>query len=118
MNYTMDSKPVVAISGKDIRYITLNMEPVATNRTDVDCFSITNSQNNEVMEVGPMQSSAMVALEPDPGTVTFNITTMYHCPSLNNDPVQYFVKVPCKYFNLLFLIYNIIAFICFRKSKL
>ncbi len=96
MNHTVDSKPVVDGSGKDMRYITLNMEPVSTNRTDVDFFSITNSQNDEVIEVEATQSSVTIVLEPEPGTVTFNVTTMYHCPSLNNDTVQYVVKVPCK----------------------
>ncbi len=105
MNHTMDSKPVVDGSGKDMRYITLNMEPVLADRTDVDCFSITNSQNNEVMEVGPMQSSATVALKPNT-TVTFSVTTIYHCPSPSEDPVQYVVMVPCKYFNLRFYLFS------------
>ena len=93
MNHAMDSKNV-PINGVDIRYVTLNMEPVSTDRTGVDHFSITNSQNNEVMEVKVTQSSVTIVLVP--GTVTVNVTTIYDCPSLS-DPVQYVVVVPGKF---------------------
>ncbi len=91
----MDSK-LVPINGVNIRYITLYMEPVSISRNDVIGFSITNSQNDEVLRVGLAQISVTIVLTP--GTVTFNVTTIYDCPSLS-DPVQYVVVVPCKYFN-------------------
>ncbi len=73
-----------ASSGDDERIsVTFNIIP--SNRTDVDYFSITNSQN-EVMKVGPTESSVTLCLEP--GTVTFNITTEYKCP-FTSDPVQF-----------------------------
>ncbi len=76
-----------------MRSITLYMEPVSADRTDVIEFSITNSQNDEVLRVGLTQSSVTIALAP--GTVTLNVNTIYDCPSLS-DPVQYVVVVPCK----------------------
>ncbi len=90
----MDSKSV-PINRVNIRYITLNMKPVSTDRTDVIGFSITNSQNDDVLRMGVTQSSVTIVLAP--GAVTFNVTTIYDCPSLS-DPVQYVVVVPCKYF--------------------
>ena len=92
VNHTLDSK-IVPNDGVNIRYVTLNMEPVLADRTDVNGFSITNSQNDEVLRVGLTPSSVTIALAP--GTVTFNITTLFDCPSL---PFQYYVvEVPCKY---------------------
>ncbi len=70
------------------------MELVSTDRTDVIGFSITNSQNDEALRVGLTQSSVTIVLAP--GRVTFNVTTIYDCPSLS-DPVQYVVVIPCKY---------------------
>ncbi len=70
----MDSKSV-PINGVNIRYITHYMEPVSADRTDVIGFSITNSQNDEVLRVGPTQSSVTIVLAP--GTVTFNVTTVH-----------------------------------------
>ncbi len=79
ITHTVDS------NGVNIRYVTLNMEPVLTDRTDVNGFSITNSQNDEVLRVGLTQSSVTIALAP--GTVTLNVTTIYDCPSLSDCPI-------------------------------
>ncbi len=74
MDHTMDFKRA-PINGVDVRYITLRMEPVSTDKTDVIGFSITNSQNDEVLRVGLTQSSVTIVLAP--GTVTFNVTTVH-----------------------------------------
>ncbi len=72
MDYTSNSK--CATFGQDKRRcVTFNIIP--SNRIDVDCFSITNSQNDEVMKVEPTVRSVTLCL--DPGMVTFNITTKY-----------------------------------------
>ncbi len=79
------------------RYVILNITP--SNRTDVDCFSITNLQNNETIKVKPTEGSVTVCLEP--GMVNFAVDTVYTCPFTSN-PVQFTVEMPgeCSY-NLL-----------------
>ena len=64
--------PKCASSRDDERKsVTFNIIP--SNRTDVDYFSITNSQNDEVIEVKPTERSFTTVLEP--GMVTFSVTT-------------------------------------------
>ncbi len=79
-NFTFNSKRI-HFGESETRCITFNIIP--SNRTDVDYFSITNSQNNEVKKVGPTESNVTLCLEP--GMVTFNITTEYRCP-FTSDP--------------------------------
>ncbi len=71
------------------RCVTLDIIP--TDRTDVEYFSIINSQNDEVIEVEPTERSVTLCLEP--GNVTFNITTEYICP-FTSDPVQLTMEIP------------------------
>ncbi len=92
MNYTVDNKSVL-MSEDNIIYVTLNLEPVSTDRTDVIGFSITNSQNDEVLRVEPTNSSVTIALRP--GKVNFTVTTIYDCPS-QIDTSHYKVDVPSK----------------------
>ncbi len=91
MDYTFTSK--CASFGQDKRRcVTCKIIP--SNRTDVDYFSITNSQNDDVMKVEPTERSVTLCLEP--GTVTFNITTEYICP-FTSDPVQLTMEIPSEY---------------------
>ena len=71
------------------RCVTFKIIP--SNRTDVDYFSITNSQNDEVMKVEPTERSVTLCLEP--GTVIFNITTEYKCP-FTSDPWIFTREIP------------------------
>ncbi len=71
------------------RCVTFNTIP--SDRTDVDYFSITNSQNDDVMKVEPTESSITLCL--DPGTVTLNITTEYICP-FTSPPVPFTMEIP------------------------
>ncbi len=80
------------------RCVTLNIIP--SNRTDVDYFSITNSQTDDVVKVEPTERSVTVCL--DPGTVTFTVDTVYTCP-VTSDPDREFtleILSECSY-NLL-----------------
>ncbi len=71
------------------RCVTLNIIP--SNRTDVDYFSITNSQTDVVWKVGPTERSVTLCLEP--GNVTFSVTTEYICP-FTSDPVPFTMEIP------------------------
>ncbi len=62
------------------RCATRNIIP--SNRTDVDYFSITNSQNNEMIEVEP--TGRNVTLCHEPGNVTFTVDTVYTCPVISD----------------------------------
>ena len=86
INHTVD---LISVGEVNMRYITLIInKPVSADRTDVIGFSITNSQNDEVLRVRLAQSNVTIVLAP--GEVTFNVTTIYGCPSLS-DPVPYIV---------------------------
>ena len=68
------------------RCVTFNIIP--SNRADVDCFSITNSQNDDVMKVKPAERSFTLCLEP--GMVTFTVNTVYTCPVISDLSVSQF----------------------------
>ena len=84
MDHTMDTKVIPT-------NVTFNFEPLAPTRTFPSVFFITNSQNNEVLLLEPVYRSFTMVLAP--GTITFNITTLYPCP-FKGDPLQYIVAVP------------------------
>ena len=102
MDYTFNSK--CATFGQDKRRcVTFKIIP--SDRTDVDQFSISNSQNDEVMKVEPTERSVTLCLEP--GNVTFNITTEYICPFTS--PLDIFpLKIPgeCSFKRDLYLLYR------------
>ncbi len=85
---TINSK-CASLGENERRCTTFKIIP--SNRTDVDYFSITNSQNDEVMKVEPTERSVTLCLEP--GMVTLNITTEYICP-FTNDPIQLTMDIP------------------------
>ncbi len=93
---TSTVNPKCAPSGVNkTRCATCNIIP--SDRTDVDYFSITNSQNDEVMKVEPTGRS--ITLCHEPGNVTFTVDTVYTCPVIsdisNQDVFQFPFEGEC-----------------------
>ena len=92
---TVNSKCVPSGENKT-RCVTFNIIP--SNRTDVDYFSITNSQNDEVMKVEPTERS--ITLCHEPGIVTFTVDTVYTCSVIgdisNQNVFQFLFEGECK----------------------